>query len=41
MSTVVVEEIVPEPHCGAEARLAALFFVGGFGLFALLAAYFG
>ncbi len=39
LTTVVVEEIVPEAHDGPESRLAALFFVGGFALFSLLSAY--
>lgn len=39
LTTVVVEEIVPEAHADGEARLAALVFVGGFSLFALLSTY--
>jgi ZIP family zinc transporter len=39
--TVVIEEIVPEAHEGEEARAAALFLVGGFALFTLIAAYIG
>lgn len=39
--TVAVEEIVPEAHREADARLATVFFVGGFALFALLSAYLG
>lgn len=41
LTTVVVEEIVPEAHQDGEARFAALAFVGGFALFALLSAYLG
>jgi len=41
LTTVVVEEIVPEAHEEGEARFAALVFVGGFALFALLSAYLG
>lgn len=41
LTTVVVEEIVPEAHQGEETRLAALALVGGFALFALLSVYFG
>lgn len=39
LTTAVVEEIVPESHEGGEARLATLFFVGGFLLFMTLASY--
>lgn len=42
LTTVVVEEIVPESHKeGTDSRLATAFFVGGFALFALLAEYLG
>ena len=41
LTTVAVEEIMPEAHQGEEARVAALVFVGGFALFALLSAYLG
>ena len=42
LTTVVIEEIVPESHKeGGESRLATAFFVGGFALFALLAEYVG
>ena len=41
LTTVVVEEIVPEAHAGAEVRLATVVFVAGFALFALLSAYLG
>jgi len=37
--TVTVEEIIPESHRDVEARLAALAFIGGFALFALLSSY--
>ncbi len=44
LTTLVVEELVPKAHEEAggaeeESRLAALVFVGGFALFALIAAY--
>ena len=39
--TVVVEEIIPEAHEDGEARFAALVFIGGFALFALISAYGG
>lgn len=39
--TVVVEEIVPESHEGEESRLATGFFIAGFALFSLIAAYLG
>lgn len=39
--TVVVEEIIPEAHVDGEARFAALAFIGGFALFALISAYGG
>lgn len=41
LTTVVVEEIVPEAHREGGARLAALVMVGGFALFALISAYVG
>lgn len=41
LTTVVVEEIVPEAHEGEEARGATLALVGGFALFALLSVYLG
>ena len=37
--TVTVEEIIPESHRDGEARLAALAFIGGFALFALISSY--
>ena len=40
LTTVVVEEIVPESHKdGTDSRWATAFFIGGFALFALLAQY--
>ena len=39
LTTVVVEEIVPEAHANGEARLATIVFVTGFALFAVLSAY--
>lgn len=39
--TVVVEEILPEAHEDGEARFAALAFIGGFALFAMISAYAG
>lgn len=41
LTTVVVEEIVPEAHAEGGARFAAMAMVGGFALFALLSAYVG
>ena len=42
LTTVVIEEIVPESHKeGPDSRLATAFFVGGFAVFALLAEYLG
>jgi len=41
LTTVVVEEMVPEAHQGEEARYASLALVGDFALFALVSAYFG
>ena len=41
ITTVTVEEIVPEAHYEEEGRLATLGFVAGFALFALLSTYFG
>jgi ZIP family zinc transporter len=37
--TVTVEEIIPESHREGEARIAALAFIGGFALFALLSGF--
>lgn len=39
--TVVVEEVIPEAHEDGEARFAALAFIFGFALFALISAYGG
>jgi ZIP family zinc transporter len=42
LTTLVVEELVPEAHEAlekGEGRLAPIFFVGGFALFALISAY--
>jgi zinc transporter, ZIP family len=42
LTTLVVEELVPEAHQAlekGEGRLAPIFFVGGFALFALISAY--
>lgn len=44
LTTLVVEDLVPEAHEAleeAERRLAPLFFVGGFAIFALISAYLG
>jgi ZIP family zinc transporter len=41
LMTGLVEEIVPEAHQAGEARTAALMFIAGFGLFALLSVYLG
>ncbi len=45
LTTLVIEELVPEAHEEAggaenEPRVAALVFIGGFALFALISAYF-
>ena len=37
--TVAIEEMLTEAHEGEEPRLASLFLVGGFALFALLSVY--
>ena len=37
---VAVEEFVVEAHAEEDSRWASLFMIGGFALFALLAAYF-
>lgn len=39
LTTVVIEEIVPEAHRGDDARVATLLFIGGFALFTLLSSY--
>lgn len=39
LTTVVVEEIVPEAHRGDDAIVATLMFIGGFALFTLLSSY--
>ena len=39
LTTLVVEEIVPESHEGKEARLAALYLIGGFVLLMTFASY--
>ena len=41
LTTVAVEEILPEAHKVKEPRLASACFVGGFALFALLSSYLG
>lgn len=41
LTTVVVEEIVPEAHKGPDSKRATLAFIGGFSLFALLSAVLG
>jgi hypothetical protein len=46
LTTLAVEELLPEAHAnvgGADAdpRSAALVFVGGFAVFALISAYLG
>lgn len=41
LTTLVVEEIVPEAHEGEEGRLAGLFFLGGFALFSAVSFLFG
>ncbi|PSB23318.1 ZIP family zinc transporter [filamentous cyanobacterium CCP2] len=41
LTTLVVEEIIPEAHQDGEARFATLLFLGGFALFGLLSAFLG
>ena len=41
LSTVVVEEIVPEAHEGLDGRLATLMIMAGFSLFAFISAVLG
>lgn len=41
LSTVIVEEIVPEAHEGPDGWLATLMFIAGFSLFAFLSAVLG
>lgn len=39
--SVVIEEIVPESHRGSDSKLATVFLVGGFALFAAISSYVG
>lgn len=39
LATVVVEEMVPAAHEGDTSRLGAIFFTGGFALFAAITVY--
>lgn len=39
LATVVIEEMVPEAHGGDTSRLGAVFFTGGFALFAAISVY--
>ena len=41
LTSVVIEEIVPEAHRGGDSRLATMFLVGGFALFAAISVYVG
>ena len=41
LTAVVVEEVVPEAHKGGDSRLATMFLVGGFALFAAISVYVG
>ena len=41
LTAVVIEEVVPEAHKGGDSRLATMFLVGGFALFAAISAYVG
>jgi zinc transporter, ZIP family len=41
LTTLVVEEIIPEAHEDGEARFATLLFLGGFAMFGLLSAFLG
>ncbi|NKE73601.1 ZIP family metal transporter [Candidatus Manganitrophus noduliformans] len=40
LTTVAIEEIVPQAHRGKEARLATTIFIAGFALFTWLSVYF-
>ena len=39
--SVVIEEIVPEAHRGPDSKVATVFLVGGFALFAAISTYVG
>ena len=39
--SVVIEEIVPEAHRSPDSKLATVFLVGGFALFAVISTYVG
>ena len=39
--SVVIEEIVPQAHRGADSKLATVFLVGGFAVFAVISTYVG
>ena len=41
LTTVTIEEIVPEAHRGPDSKRATLAFIGGFSLFAFLSAVLG
>ena len=41
LTAVVIEELVPEAHRGGDSRLATMFLVGGFALFAAISVYVG
>lgn len=41
LTAVVIEEVVPEAHKGGDSRLATMFLVGGFALFAAISVYVG
>ena len=41
LTAVVIEEVVPEAHRGGDSRLATMFLVGGFALFAAISVYVG
>ena len=41
LTSVVIEEVVPEAHRGGDSRLATMFLVAGFALFAAISVYVG
>ena len=41
LTSVVIEEVVPESHRGRDSRLATTFLVSGFALFAAISVYVG
>ena len=41
LTAVIIEEVVPEAHKGGDSRLATMFLVSGFALFAGISVYVG